>query len=266
MADGKGNKTPYVDVEAGGTQPGGTTTMENGKHVFKPYTQQEYQSDWQRAIRMGFIRKVYGILMCQLLVFFGGIALAVEVDSVRATIQDNVAFMWIAYVVMIITVCMLACCRKVARTVPMNYVVLATFTLSATFFTAVLSSFYATRVVLLAIGVTLSLFFMLTLYACQTKYDYTMMGGMLFCGMWMLIMFGFLSWLWAGPITNVIYGCIGALLMCFFIIYDTQLIVGGRHKLQFSEDDYIYASLNLFMDVFNLFLYILMLLGGSRRR
>jgi len=86
-----------------------------------------------------------------------------------------------------------------------------------------------------------------------------------------LLIFGFLAtifaWIWPGAysILNTIYACAGATLFSFYIVYDTQLIVGGTHKKhQFSIDDYAFAALNLYMDIINLFLMLLSLLGNRK--
>ena len=64
---------------------------------------------------------------------------------------------------------------------------------------------------------------------------------------------------------NMVYCAIGVLIFSMYVVYDTQLIVGGKHKkFQFSVDDYIFAALALYLDVINLFLYILALLGNNR--
>ena len=49
-----------------------------------------------------------------------------------------------------------------------------------------------------------------------------------------------------------------------FILFMTpQLIVGGAHKkIMFHTDDYVLASVSLYLDVINLFLMILRLLNG----
>ena len=63
---------------------------------------------------------------------------------------------------------------------------------------------------------------------------------------------------------RLIYALIGTLLFAGFIVYDTQLIVGGKHKkLQFGIDDYVFAALNLYLDVINMFYYLLLLTGGD---
>ena len=59
-------------------------------------------------------------------------------------------------------------------------------------------------------------------------------------------------------IYNIIYSSLGAIIFSFYIVYDTQLIIGGKHKkYQYNQDEYIFAALNLYLDIINLFLYIL---------
>ena len=53
----------------------------------------------------------------------------------------------------------------------------------------------------------------------------------------------------------------GALLFSFFIVYDTQIMVGGDHKYALCPEEYVFAALNLYLDVINLFLHILRLMN-----
>ena len=55
----------------------------------------------------------------------------------------------------------------------------------------------------------------------------------------------------------------GALLFSFYIIYDTQIMLGGKHKYSLSPEEYIFAALNLYLDVINLFMYLLAIFGRS---
>lgn len=53
-----------------------------------------------------------------------------------------------------------------------------------------------------------------------------------------------------------------------YLIFDTQLMVGGRHKFAITPEEYIFAALTLYMDVIMLFLYILEIVSrasGDRR-
>ena len=60
------------------------------------------------------------------------------------------------------------------------------------------------------------------------------------------------------------YGSAGALVFSLYIVYDTQLMMGGKHKYSLSPEEYVFASLNLYLDIINLFLYILMIIGAAR--
>ena len=59
------------------------------------------------------------------------------------------------------------------------------------------------------------------------------------------------------------YGSAGALIFSLYIVYDTQLMMGGKHKYSLDPEEYIFASLNLYLDIINLFMYILMIVGAS---
>ena len=60
------------------------------------------------------------------------------------------------------------------------------------------------------------------------------------------------------------YGSLGALVFSLYIVYDTQLMMGGKHKYALSPEEYIFAALNLYLDIINLFLYILTLVGAAK--
>ena len=55
------------------------------------------------------------------------------------------------------------------------------------------------------------------------------------------------------------FAIIGTILFCGFIIYDTNNIIR-----KFGVDDFIIAAIELYLDVINLFLYLLALLSGGR--
>ena len=49
-----------------------------------------------------------------------------------------------------------------------------------------------------------------------------------------------------------------------YIVFDTQMMLGGKHKYSLSPEEYIFAALNLYLDVVNLFLFILTIVGAAR--
>jgi FtsH-binding integral membrane protein len=48
-------------------------------------------------------------------------------------------------------------------------------------------------------------------------------------------------------------------LFAGYVLYDTQLIIGNKSN-KFTEEDYILAAMNLYLDIINIFLEILKLL------
>lgn len=63
---------------------------------------------------------------------------------------------------------------------------------------------------------------------------------------------------------TLVYASIGALLFSIYLIYDTQMMLGGKHKYSISPEEYIFAALTLYIDIINIFLYILTIIGVAR--
>ena len=72
-----------------------------------------------------------------------------------------------------------------------------------------------------------------------------------------ILLFCVCRWLMLG------YGSLGALVFSLYIIYDTQMMMGGKHKYSLSPEEYIFAALNLYLDFIQLFRFILMIVGVS---
>ncbi|CAJ1445306.1 unnamed protein product [Effrenium voratum] len=106
------------------------------------------------------------------------------------------------------------------------------------------------------------------------RYDFTGFMPYLFSALMVLFFFGLAlsiaSWCGAAgsgafKVLNLVYAGLGALIFSFYIILDTQLIVGGKHnKHRFSIDDYCMAAINIYVDIIQLFLFLLELFGNRR--
>uniref|UniRef100_A0A170YYU0 Protein lifeguard 1-like protein n=1 Tax=Triatoma infestans TaxID=30076 RepID=A0A170YYU0_TRIIF len=66
-------------------------------------------------------------------------------------------------------------------------------------------------------------------------------------------------------IATLIYASFGALIFSVYIIYDTQIMLGGNHKHSISPEEYIFAALSLYLDIVNLFMYILTIIATASR-
>lgn len=116
----------------------------------------------------------------------------------------------------------------------------------------------------MAVGITAAVCLGLTLFAFQTKWDFTVMGGVLFVAVIILMLFGIVSIFIRGKTMTLIYASLGALIFSVYLVYDTQLMMGGKHKYSISPEEYIFAALNLYLDIVNIFMYILTIIGATR--
>lgn len=116
--------------------------------------------------------------------------------------------------------------------------------------------------VLLAVGICAIVCFGLTIFAFQTKIDFTPMGGKLFVGLFVLIMFGFIAMFWPqNNLIRLIYAAVGTIIFSVFLVHDTQLIMDGKHRqYTISPEEYVFAALTLYLDIINLLLFILRLI------
>ncbi|CAJ1461160.1 unnamed protein product, partial [Effrenium voratum] len=143
------------------------------------------------------------------------------------------------------------------RSSPTNYILLSLFTLAESILVGFISSMYTQESVLFVLAATCVVVLGLMLFACQTTYDitgwlpYVFVMSMAMCGfcmvLWVASMFGLASSP-AFEAMHLIYSLMAVLLFSFFIVLDTQLIVGGKHsKFRFGVDDYCVAAISLYM-------------------
>lgn len=96
-----------------------------------------------------------------------------------------------------------------------------------------------------------------------TKEDFTVKWGIvavLAMAMLMLAIFGIFS---KSNFLYSVYCVIGVVLFGIYLIIDTQMILGGR-RMQLTIDEYVAAAMLLYIDIVQIFLYILNLLNRNR--
>ncbi|KNC24802.1 hypothetical protein FF38_00991 [Lucilia cuprina] len=216
------------------------------------------------CIRKNFIRKVYLILMSQLLMTLAFITIFLFNETLRAFVVQNPVIVWPAICVLLVTMLIMSCCDEVRRQTPLNYIFLAIFTLAQSLLLAIVTCQFDAIEILLAVGVTAAICLTLSLYAWQTKYDFTTMGGLLLISLVVFIIFGLFTLFWPLRPLLMVYSSLGALLFGIYMIYDTQLMMGGHHKYSLSPEEYVFAALNLYLDIINIFMHILYVITSGR--
>jgi len=208
-------------------------------------------------IRMQFVRKVYAILSVQLIATAILSSVSFYSDSYKNWIQTNQWMMWVSMFGAIGFMLLTYWKRK---SYPTNLLFLAGFTGLEAYAISVIVSFYQTKIVLQAVLLTAGIFVALTIFACQTKYDFTSWMPYLFGGLWALILFGFMAAFFPYNSTvELAYSGIAALIFSGYILVDTQLIM--RH---YHVEEEIAAAISLYLDIINLFLAILRILNSQQ--
>ena len=194
-----------------------------------PYKEDYEQNKFSDVrIRHGFIRKTYSIVSLQMLITTAITATVIFVDDVKHFFYANV---WVLYVLMAATfviMLVLACCESVARSYPINMILLAVFTVCESFIVGAISSVYDTTTVLIAVGITAVVVLGITIFAFQTKIDFTGMGIYLFVASLVLLVFGIFAIFIRTNIMQIVYAALGALLFSFYLVFDTQMMLGGN--------------------------------------
>jgi FtsH-binding integral membrane protein len=208
--------------------------------------------------QQAFVRKVFGILTAQTLftVFICGIVFAWK--DLEDWLQHN---LWFYYVCLAITICLiivLVCFRKPARKVPINYILLFTFTFFESLMLATFSSFYNAESIFLAAVMTLTLFTTMTVIALFTsRKPHTLAMMMYVCCMLSIVSIFFLIFFTSRYVIIVVMAVM-LVVACVYVMIDIDLIT-EKHGLGY--DEYIVGALFLYMDIVMIFTYVLAIFG-----
>ncbi|KAI8094834.1 inhibitor of apoptosis-promoting Bax1-domain-containing protein [Gilbertella persicaria] len=224
-----------------------------GDDMFK-----ETVANSSKQVRLQFVRKVYSILAVQLLATSALSATYMFNQTAKHWVQTNV---WMLYVSMFGTIGVLFALFWKARSFPLNYTFLGLFTLLEAHLVGAIVTFYDQQIVLKALLITLGVFVGLTLFTLQSKWDFSGLAPFLMGGIWVLIIAGLIQMFF--PFSKEIELALavgGVVIFSGYILFDTYLIFN-----KYSPEDYILASVSLYLDVINLFLRILEILDLTSR-
>ena len=111
------------------------------------------------------------------------------------------------------------------------------------------------QTIMLALAATGATFLALSAYVLKTRRDFSFMGGFLFAGMVIAILAGLGAMFFKIPALGLAVSAMVALLSAGLILYETSNIVNG------GEDNYVLATVGLYVSIFNLFSSLLSLFG-----
>jgi hypothetical protein len=211
-----------------------------------------------KHVRLGFMRKVYGLLAVQLTITTIIGAVLLFTPGVKEAVQGN---SWMLFPAFLLSMGLLVALHVKRKETPINLILLAAFTVVEAYTVGVLVTFFDQAVVVQAFFLTAAVVVGLTAFTFQTKRDFSNIGAALYTGLLVLILGGFMNIFIGSELTETAMAVGGALLFSLFIIFDTQMIM-----TRLSPEEYIVATIQLYLDIINLFIEILKILEKVNRK
>jgi len=222
-------------------------------------------------VRLGFVRKVYGIVCTQVTATALFAALCCEgplhAPIMRFAMTSPRLLQWGSLIATLLAFVM---CRVGKDRYPLNMVGLSFLTavmaLDVGVVCAMVTAAGLGALVVQAAVITSLLTLGLTLYTFKSKRNFSFLGAALWPLLFGLVIFNLLSIFfpslrmgWMG----LLAAFAGAGIFCAYIVFDTWRILK-----ELNCDDYVEGAIQLYLDIVNLFLYILEIMvkiAGSNR-
>jgi FtsH-binding integral membrane protein len=213
-----------------------------------------------QSIRVGFIRKVYSILCVQLLLT-AGVCDAIYVSP--AETRNLLVSLPVIVPAVVSVFVLIPIIFWFRHSHPLNLLLLAVWTGSLSLILGVGVSYYDSASIFTALALTVAATLSLTVYAFTATSrgaEFDALGPVLSSGLFVLVVFGFITAFFpAARVWQSAFSVLGVFVFIGYIVYDTFELIK-----RYSIDEFVWASLSLYLDVTNLFLYILNLVGKSR--
>jgi modulator of FtsH protease len=110
-------------------------------------------------------------------------------------------------------------------------------------------------IIMQALGGTALIFFALSGYALTSKKDFSFMGGFLMTGLIVVLVASLANIFFQIPALSLAVSAAVIMLMSGLILFDTSRIING------GERNYIRATVSLYLNIYNIFVHLLHLLG-----
>jgi len=224
-------------------------------------------------VRQRFVKKVTGILGIQLLITFGmtlGASAACQEkasNGLSVCVGNGLYSMPLVFTSMALSMVLLfgalCCCQSLLRKSPQNLGFLFLWTLFESHLISFVALKYQTQTVLLAMGITAGIVLLVSCLVWFTKFDFTKLLPAMMVVLLVWFLATFIGRMVFGSFgMNSVYAGIGCTIFTIFLAIDIKLITGGG-RYELTEDDYVLGAIYIYLDIINIFLYVLQFLGGN---
>lgn len=212
------------------------------------------------AERATLVRRTYGLVFLSVLVTMLGSAFAFTQPRLMQAVIVH------PFISMIAIFVPLFLAQRNARVFPQNVLLTLLFTFVEGVFIAPFLAFAeqaAPGTVSQAALLTFAAFGGLSLYATLSRRDFSAWGSFFFIGLIVLFIAMFINIFVASAAASLWISAVGVLVFAGLLVFDTWRLLRSN---QFGQDDYVFAAVQIYLDLLNMFLFILSLLGNRSRR
>ena len=218
----------------------------------------------------GFMSKVYG-WMC------AGLAMTAATSyyllEVNALLLRSLMSNWIA------VICLLLASIGIIMFMSMSYARLSYTTLAILFMTfcalqgialAPVMIFYTTASVFYVFLIASSMFAVMAIYGATTNADLSSMGNILLMGLFGLIIANVINIFVHSSGFNLVISCFGVGIFAMLTAYDVQNLKKYSQSVLASPEEAgkfaLMGALSLFLNLINIFMYLLQIFGEQRKK
>ena len=206
--------------------------------------------------RATLVRRTYSLVFVSVLVTIAGAMFALSQPRLMTAVAQH------PIIAMIATFAPLLFAMRARDAFPANIGLVLLFTFAEGVFLSPLLYVYGQQqpgLITQAAMLTIGAFGVLTAYAFISKRDFSAWGSFFMVGLWVLIGTSLLNLFFRNPAMDLWLAGITVLVFSGLLVFDTW-----RIRNLYGPDDYVAAAVQIYLDLLNLFLGILRVLGGRR--
>jgi FtsH-binding integral membrane protein len=208
------------------------------------------------AERATLVRRTYALVFASVLVTMGGAAFGLSQPALMQAVARH------PFLTLLCVLAPLFLAMRARNSVPQSLGFVALFTfVEGVWISPLLFVYGQTQpgIISQAALLTVGTFGVLTAYAFVSRRDFSAWGSFFVVGLWVLIGTSLLNMFFRNETASLWIAATGLIVMSGLLVYDTW-----RLRNEYGPDDYVPAAVNIYLDLLNMFLFILRLLGGRR--
>lgn len=208
------------------------------------------------AERATLVRRTYSLVLASVVITMAGTWFALTNETILQAVAAH------PIITMLFTFVPLVAAQRVRAAPPQQLGLVLLFTFMTGIMISPLIYMYGQRspgVVPQAAILTLSSFGVLTMYAWVSRRDFSAWGGFFTVGLWVLIGTSLLNLFFQNQTAHLWISGGTVLVFSGLLVFDTW-----RIRNVYGPDEYVGAAVQIYLDLLNMFLAVLSLLGGRR--